>query len=150
MLLIKGTMLSGLCWIIQPFQSKSFAGGWEQDAVKVSKNISTHLGYVALCCFPRQALLARALLCHGARRWPKMSPYFLMKTDEISLLCAPMSCLSTAATNNILFSLPLDILQWKPFQMRFCWKFSMNGVTTLRNSAITSAVYFSITSSFRK
>lgn len=77
MLISKATMHSGLCWIIQPFQSKSFAGGWEHDVVYAPRNISTHLGHVALACLSRSALWARSLYCHRTRRWHKTRPYFL-------------------------------------------------------------------------
>lgn len=110
MLISKGTMLSGLCWIIQPFQSKSFAGGREQDVVYASKNISTHLGHVALHCLSRSALQARSLFCHGTRRWHKISSYIL---DEdwwgFTAIC-PVNSLPADATSNVCFISP-----WIPY-----------------------------------
>lgn len=135
MLISKGTMLSGLCWITQPFQPKSFAGGWEQDVVYVSKTISAHLGHVALGCLSRSVLLARSLFCRRTQRWHKTSPYFLdkdcwgvMAYDALWILFLPL-------LPAVCFILTLGILWQKPLQRRLYWMFRMNQEATMRKNA---------------
>lgn len=107
MFISKGTMLSGLCWIIQPFQSKSFLLVGENTMLSTHLRTFLHIwGTWPLCCFPRSALQARSLFCHGTRRWHKTSPYFL---DEdwwgLTAIC-PVTSLSEDATGNICFICP--------------------------------------------
>lgn len=117
MLISKATMHSGLCWIIQPFQSKSFAGGWEHGVVYVSKNISTHRGHVALSCLSGSALRARSLFCHRTRRWHKTRPslldeywWGLTAVGPVNCWCHPAMHVLFAPGYLMMETIPNDIL----------------------------------------
>lgn len=135
-------MPSKLCWIIQPFQSKS-GWWWEQDGVQVS--------IAAVCCpvLPLQGYTAsQGFSCHGTRRGHKISSQTSWtKTDETSWLY-PLWILLWLWLARLFLSSLLDVLLYKPFQMTHCWLFSVNQEITLRNSPIISTVYFSITPHF--